>query len=92
MPRGGPRLRTEDGSMNTVGRRVRQRRLALRLTHNALIAALAMQTDGLWNPAPQEIQHIARGIRTVTDTELLALARALECSPCWLLTGRTSES
>lgn len=87
MPRGAPRLRTTTGALNQVGQRVRERRRYLKLTHDAVNGRLADLTAGRWNPAPQEILHIERASRMVTDLELVALAEALECNPCWLLTG-----
>ncbi len=91
MPRGSPRLRTDDGKKNQLGDRVKQRRGELRLTQDALTARLAYVTYGAWNPSLQEVLHIENGTRTVTDLEILALAQALDCSPGWLLAGNTTE-
>lgn len=87
MPRGDPRLRTVDQRKNLVGVRVRTRREALKLTRDVLTARIAAVTEGLWNPALQEVLHIEQGTRTVTDLEVLALGLALEIDACWLLTG-----
>jgi transcriptional regulator with XRE-family HTH domain len=87
MPRGAPRLRADDGRLNLVGERVRSRRAGLRLTQDALCATIARYTNGGWNPDRREIFKIEEGVRSVHDTEIIALAVALECSPCWLLTG-----
>ena len=87
MPRGGPRLRTANGKMNEVGPRVTDRRHALHLEQDELCARIARFTNGGWNPAWQDISRVENGARTVTDLEVLALAEALECSPCWLLVG-----
>ncbi len=92
MPRGAPKLRAEDGRKNQVGERVRQRRLELELTQDALNGRLAHLTNGRWNPSMQEILHIENGTRIVSDVEVVALARALECEACWLLTGDISKS
>lgn len=87
MPQGGPRLRAKDGKLNRVGGHVRQRRKQLKMQQRALLGRLADVTDGGWNPTPQEILRIENGTRTVTDTEIIALAAALTCDPCWLLTA-----
>jgi transcriptional regulator with XRE-family HTH domain len=87
MPRGAPRLRASDGKKNQVGARVKQRRSELDLTQEDLSGRLALVTEGMWNPALQEVLHIEKGIRTVTDVEVLALASALGCGACWLLRG-----
>lgn len=87
MPRGGIRIRTADGKMNLVGDRVGSRRRDLRLEQDELCARIALCTEGRWNPAWQDMSRLEHGVRMVTDLELLALAKALECSPCWLLLG-----
>ena len=90
MPRGAPKLRAEDGKKNQIGVRVRQRRAELKITQDALSGRLALATDGNWNPTFQEVLHIENGARIVSDVEVLALARALACSACWLLTGEAT--
>jgi transcriptional regulator with XRE-family HTH domain len=87
MPRGSPRIRTDDGKINQVGARVQERRGSLGVKQDELCARIARETEGAWNPAWQDISRIENGARTVTDIEVVALASALECSPCWLLTG-----
>ena len=87
MPRGGLRLRNTNGKMNGVGSRVRDRRHLFGLEQDELCARIANVTDGGWNPAWQDMSRIENGVRTVTDLEVIALAEALECSPCWLLVG-----
>jgi len=91
MPRGGPRIRTADGKMNDVGPRVRDRRHLLGLEQDELCARIACETDGGWNPAWQDMSRIENGVRTVTDLEVVALSKALECSPCWLLVGTQAD-
>ena len=90
MPRGSPRL-TQNKRKNQIGIRVRERRLALGLTQDALCARLALVTDGLmdaaWVADDQEISKIENGNRSATDLEIIALARALDCHACWLLLG-----
>jgi transcriptional regulator with XRE-family HTH domain len=87
MARGNPRLRTDDGRINGISTRVRERRELIQLTQDALCARLAVATNGAWNPDRMEIYRIESGSRTVTDLELRALAAALECAPAWLLLG-----
>ena len=87
MPRGGLRLRTEEGKINQIGPRVQSRRLELRLKQDEVCGRLAHQTRGAWNPAWQDISRIENGARTVTDLEMLALAEALDCEASWLLQG-----
>jgi transcriptional regulator with XRE-family HTH domain len=87
MPRGAPRLRAEDGKKNQIGERVRQRRSDLKLTQDQLNGRLVFVTYGQWNPSEQEILHIENGTRIVSDVEIIALGKALDCDPCWLLVG-----
>jgi transcriptional regulator with XRE-family HTH domain len=87
MARGAPRLRTPDGKVNQIALRVRERRAQLKLTQDTLCARLALNTDGGWNADRMEIYRIECGIRIVSDLEMLALARALECDPSWLWLG-----
>ncbi len=87
MPRGTPRLRTQENKVNQIGPRVRLRRQALNVKQDELCARLALQTDGGWSPAWQDVSRIENGARIVSDLEILALAQALECSACWLLAG-----
>lgn len=90
MPRGSPRL-TQNQQKNQIGGRVRESRMALGLTQDALCARLAVVTDGLmdrsWIADDQEISKIENGKRSTTDLEIIALALALECRACWLLLG-----
>jgi len=78
--------------MNGVGERVQQRRHELQLQQDELCARLAASTSGEWNPGWQDISRIENGARIVSDLEVLALAVALECSPCWLLLPSKSSS
>jgi transcriptional regulator with XRE-family HTH domain len=91
MPKGDLRLRAENGELNQVADLVRQRRRALKMTQERLCGRLADVTDGRWIADRQEIFRIEAGGRIVSDVELIALAKALECSPCWLLTGIDSK-
>lgn len=92
MPRGGERLRTAEGRMNQVGPRVKERRRELQMSQDDLCARIAHVTNGAWNPAWQDISRIENQARLVTDLEILALAQALECSPCLLLIGENTAT
>lgn len=86
MPRGSPRLRSAD-KLNGVGERAKARRTDLSMTQDAVCARLSQITDGQWIPDWRDIYRIESGTRIVSDLELLAVAAALECDPCWLLIG-----
>ena len=92
MPRGSPRLRTQDNKLNRIGARVQQQRQRLRLTQDLLCARLATLTETTWSPAWQDISRIENGARIVSDLEVIALAEALECNACWLLMGQELAS
>lgn len=91
MPRGFPRLRTEEQKVNQVGQRVRERRADLHLTQDNLCARIAQITNGCWIPDRREIYRIEDGRRIVSDLEILVLANVLGCSACWLLIGETQN-
>lgn len=91
MPRGFPRLRTTDGGLNRIGRRVAQRRAALGLGQDELCALLAETTGGAWVADRRDIYRVENSRRTVTDLELLALSMALNCDVLWLLLGEPAE-
>ncbi len=78
MPRGPGRLRTKNGSKNSVGKRVKNQRLKLGITQSVLCGQIANITDGEWNPTPQEIMRIENGKRLVTDLEMITLTKTLE--------------
>jgi transcriptional regulator with XRE-family HTH domain len=78
--------------MNQIAPRVRKRRDELSLAQDELCARISLVTNGGWIPAWQDISRIEHGARLVCDLEILALANALECSPCWLLTGEIKQS
>jgi transcriptional regulator with XRE-family HTH domain len=92
MPRGAPRLRAKDGKFNLVGGRVRDLRGRSGLSQDALCARLAAETDGEWNPDRREIYKVEEGVRSVHDTELVALARTLGCTVQHLLFGNGPDS
>lgn len=84
---GEKRLRAETGRKNIVGTRVRERRQELQLSPDELAAEIEEGTNAVWTAGVQEVYKIESGRRAVTDIEVVALARVLECSPCFLLTG-----
>ena len=85
MPRGVPKLRTADNRMNGIGARVKARRKELGWNQDVLCARIASATEGVWNPEWRDMVRIEGGTRKVSDLELVAIARALECSVSWLL-------
>jgi transcriptional regulator with XRE-family HTH domain len=90
MPRGEIRIRTEDGDLNQIKSRMRERRKKLKMTQEMLCGRIADVTAGRWVPARMDIVRIENGGRLVSDLEILALAKALGCSASWLLTGEGS--
>ena len=87
MPRGARRLRTSDDKMNGLGERVKEQRLVLKMTQDALCGRVADLTKGNWVPDWRDVYRIESGSRIVSDLETIALATALGCAPAWLLTG-----
>ena len=92
MPKGDARLRAANGQLNQIANRVKERRRLLKLTQEGLCGRLAYATSGEWNADRQEIVRIEAGGRTVSDVELVALATALDCDPCWLLLGEVTST
>ena len=91
MPHGSPRIRLASGRMNMVGSRLRQQRVQVHLTQDQLCALVARLTEGAWIPTRHDIYRIEAGTRTVSDTELVALAAGAECSLVWLICGGETE-
>lgn len=87
MPRGSPRMRTQDNKLNQIGERLKEGRSRLNITQDALCARISQATDGQWIPDRREIYRIEDGRRIVSDLELLVIADVLGCSPSWLLIG-----
>ncbi len=87
MPRGGMRLRGQNGQMNMIGNRVLARRKALRLTRETTIARIAAVTHGECNLGTADLARIENETRAVITTELLAIAEVLEMTPHELLGG-----
>lgn len=88
MPQGDPRLKPNDKFLNLVGKRIKERRDFLGITREQLNGRISTASAGEWNPDPQVVQSIEIGRRRVYDTEVVVLAKALEVSPIWLLTGQ----
>ena len=87
MGRGPQKVRDEHGHMNQIAPRVQQRRRELDLTQDLLCARIADVTGGQWNPSRKDVGRIETGTRIVSDIEMLYLAQALSCTPCWLFIG-----
>jgi transcriptional regulator with XRE-family HTH domain len=85
MPTGSPRLRTQDGKLNQISATLKERRKMLKLTQDNLCGRLAEVTEGRWTPQWRDIVRIERGTRIVSDLEIIALCRALDCSLTELL-------
>lgn len=88
MPKGDVRLRAPGGGMNRIGPRVKERRRLLRLNQDDLCARLSDVTGGGWEARRHEVAALELAERMVSTEELVALGQALECDPCWLLTGQ----
>jgi transcriptional regulator with XRE-family HTH domain len=91
MPRQPNRIRV-DNKMNLVGPRVKHLRSTLQITQDQLGGRLSDITAGQWGPTVDDIYRIEAGTRMVADSELLALAVALECEAEVLLKGFTAVS
>ena len=91
MPRGPARLRSPNDQHNLSGQRIKERRKALKISQPAFCEQLVAITDGQWNPTIYDISRIEGGRRIVSDIEIVVLAQALACSPCWLLIGKAAS-
>jgi transcriptional regulator with XRE-family HTH domain len=87
MGRGPQKVRDAQGRMNQIYERMQERRKGLELTQDQLCGRIAAVTDGVWNPSRKDIGRCETGTRIISDIELLYLAKALECDPCWLFLG-----
>jgi transcriptional regulator with XRE-family HTH domain len=65
----------------TLGQRIRQARKRERLISQGQLAELV----GL---SMNTINRYERGHRSPTVEEVVRIAEALDCDPCWILTGR----
>lgn len=82
-----PRVRAEDGSMNLVGHRVKERRVAQKRSRREFVAYLATLSDQRWSPSEADLANIERQVRTVTDIEAVILAAATGLSLEELILG-----
>jgi hypothetical protein len=87
MGRGPQKVRDGQGRMNQIAERMQQRRQELGLTQDGLCGRIADVTGGNWNPSRKDIGRCETGTRIVSDLEMLVLAEALSCDPCWLFLG-----
>jgi transcriptional regulator with XRE-family HTH domain len=92
MPAPASRLKTANNLYNQLGERVKECRKAVSITQEDLCTRLTTLTGGVWTPEFREISRLERGERMVTDLEILALAEAIDCSPCYLLTGEQHDT
>lgn len=78
------KLRTPDGKLNFVGDRIAELRVSLGESQNGLARLLQLQG---WNVHKNAISQIEQGKRTVSDIELILLARVLKTTVEALLQG-----
>lgn len=74
---------------NLCGQRIRQARVARNLKQVELSAVLSV--DHKFELSQNAISSIETGVRTVTDKELVLLAKALQVSCAWLLHGNIAD-
>jgi transcriptional regulator with XRE-family HTH domain len=70
---------------NLCGKRIRYARARAEMSQTELCAALSV--DHNIEITQNVVSKIENGIRTVNDIELVALAQALNVTPCFLLYG-----
>lgn len=73
-----------EGQKNIVGRRIKEVRMVNKLSQMDLAAKLQIENVIL---EQKSISRIEKGDRFVADYELLVLAKVLNVSVEWLLTG-----
>ena len=64
--------------MNLIGPRVRQRRIDLGLTHDAVCARIQINTANRWEIDHRDLWKIEAQRRACTDIETVEIAKALE--------------
>ena len=84
MPRAA-RLKTEDGKMNLIGPRVRQRRVELELSRDTVCARIQISTGNRWEIDHRDLWKIEAQRRACTDVEMVEIAKALEVEAGWLM-------
>ena len=77
-----------DGQANIVGKRVRQARVALKMSQEELAAQMQLNNINITQKA---ISRMEQMVRFVSDYELLALSKVLDVDIVWLLTGQSDE-
>jgi transcriptional regulator with XRE-family HTH domain len=92
MGRGPQKVRDEQGNMNAVFDRIKERRRVLGVTQEDLCGRIAEASGGRWVPSRKDVGRCETGTRIVSDIELRVLAVALECDPCWLFLGTPDGS
>lgn len=68
------KLRTSDGKLNILGNRIAELRTAINESQNGLASLLQLQG---WNVHKNAISQIEQGQRSISDIELILLARVL---------------
>lgn len=87
-----PRIRAPlTNAFNLVGERVKAHCKTQKIRQNDLIAELATVTGGRWIATRLDITRLQNGTRSCTDSELVAIAVALDVDIIWLLTGDISH-
>ena len=76
---------------NIVGKRVQEARQKFKPPLSQEELTVRLELDG-WKISRGTLSKIEAGIRTVTDFEVMALARTLKVSPEWLLDKQSFES
>jgi transcriptional regulator with XRE-family HTH domain len=76
---------------NIVGKRVQEARQKFKPPLSQEELTVRLELDG-WKISRGTLSKIEAGIRTVTDFEVMALARTLKVSPEWLLDKQLLDS
>ena len=71
--------------------RVRQRRLDLKDTHEAVCARIQINTGNRWEVDHRDLWKIEAQRRACTDVEIVELAKALEVEAGWLMESRSPK-
>jgi transcriptional regulator with XRE-family HTH domain len=76
---------------NIVGKRIQEARQKFKPPLSQEELTVRLELDG-WKISRGTLSKIEAGIRTVTDFEVVALAKTLKVSPEWLLDKQLAES
>lgn len=82
------KLRTSDGKLNVIGKRITELRQSMDLSQNDLARLLQLQG---WSVHKNAISKIELGMRMVSDMELILLARVLKTAVSDLLCNEMDE-